>query len=76
MDAVTKDHGIWDDPADYYATDKYKNRPSAIQLLLYRWRIGKVNQKVAQMRQNCVAGLCGNPLTVQREAFSSPSADS
>jgi hypothetical protein len=74
MGAVTEDHGVWEDPADYYATDLYKNRPSAIKLLFYRWRIGKVNQKVAQMRQSCAGGLCGNSSAGQPDAASSPSA--
>ena len=50
MEAVVGDHGDWDDPADYFATDKYRNRPSTIKLLFYRLMIGRVNKRVEQMR--------------------------
>jgi len=59
MDAVVEDQGVWDDPADYYATNNYRNRPSAIKSFFYRLMIGKINKKVAQMRKNCEDGLCG-----------------
>lgn len=59
MDAVVLDHGVWDEPMDYYTTDKYNNRPSLIKLILYRILINGINKKVAQMRKKCSGGLCG-----------------
>ncbi len=53
MDAVVEDQGVWDEPADYYATNKYKNRPNAIKLFFYRLMIDKINKKVSQMRKSC-----------------------
>ena len=50
MDAVVDDHDIWDEPADYYVTDKYRNRPNVIKLLLYRLIIKKVNKRVENLR--------------------------
>ncbi|MBP7736523.1 MAG: transglutaminase family protein [Spirochaetes bacterium] len=62
MDAVVEDHGVWEDPGYYYATDLYKNRPNAIKLLVYRLFIPRtVNKKIARMRSECSSGLCGSP---------------
>ena len=57
MEAVVGDHGVWDEPADYFATAKYQNRPSAIKLLFYRLMIGRVNKKIAQMRASYLAAI-------------------
>ena len=67
MDAVVEDHGEWDDPAQYYATDHYKNRPNAVKLFLYRLFIGRINRKVRKMRNNCAGGLCGVPSAAQHQ---------
>jgi hypothetical protein len=50
MGAVTDDHGIWDDPSDYYASPHYRNRPNALRLLVYRLLIGTVNARVQALR--------------------------
>ncbi len=55
MGAVVADHGVWDEPADYYRTDRYKNRPGPLKLLFYRLMIKKVNERVARMRSTCAA---------------------
>jgi len=52
MAAVTDDHGIWDDPVDYYASPKYKNRPGPLRLWFYRQVIGAINSRVEQLRCN------------------------
>ena len=36
MDAVTEDHGFYEEPMDYYNTSKYKNRPNILTLFIYR----------------------------------------
>ncbi|MCF2141057.1 MAG: transglutaminase-like domain-containing protein [Candidatus Lokiarchaeota archaeon] len=51
MGAVTEDHGLWDDPGDYYSTSQYKNRPNLIKILLYRLMIGRINKKVERIRK-------------------------
>ena len=51
MQAVVDDHGVWDDPADYYRSPAYRNRPGALRLLMYRLLIGGINKKIAAMRQ-------------------------
>jgi len=51
MQAVVHDHGVWDDPADYYQSPAYRNRPGALRLLMYRLLIGGINKKIAAMRQ-------------------------
>lgn len=61
MDAVSDDHGVYDDPMDYYRSPKYKNRPNALSLLIYKIFIKGVNKKVKKMRSSSVHGLqcCG-----------------
>ena len=46
MDAVTDDHGVYDEPMDYYKTSKYRNRPNALILFIYKMFIGGVNDRV------------------------------
>jgi hypothetical protein len=58
MDAVVDDHGVWDEPFDYYSTEKYKNRPNFVKLLLYRFLIIGINKKISLMRNSCISGLC------------------
>lgn len=50
MAAVTNDHGVWDDPADYYGSPDYRNRPGFLQLWAYALMIGKVNARVRDLR--------------------------
>ena len=50
MDAVTDDHGVYDEPMDYYQTSKYRNRPNALTLFIYKMFIGGVNNRVKKMR--------------------------
>ncbi len=58
MGAVTGDHGIYRDPADYYRGPLYLNRPGMLTLLLYRLVRGAANRKVARMREGCTSELC------------------
>jgi len=51
MGAVVADHGVWDDPGDYYATDQYQNRPNTMKLILYRLMIWRINRRVESMRR-------------------------
>ena len=50
MDAVTDDHGVYDDPVDYYKSPNYKNRPNALKLFIYKIFISSVNNRVKKMR--------------------------
>lgn len=52
MGAVTDDHGVWNDPADYYASDRYKNRPGRLKHWLYRWAILGANRRVSAIRRS------------------------
>lgn len=51
MDAVTDDHGTWENPADYYKSKLYQNRPGTFKQKLYRMHIGKINKKIRLMRE-------------------------
>jgi len=62
MDAVTGDHGTFDDPADYYRVSMYLNRPGPLTLLMYRMLVGSINRRVEGLRKGCQdSGLCGSP---------------
>jgi hypothetical protein len=50
MDAVVDDHGVWDEPADYYASARYRNRPGFFKLWLYRLLVGGINRRVRAIR--------------------------
>jgi hypothetical protein len=58
MDAVTDDHGLWDEPAEYYASELYQNRPGIIKLMIYWLMIPLINKRVKNMRKLCQTGLC------------------
>jgi hypothetical protein len=63
MDAVTQDHGVYDEPMLYYCTSQYKNRPNPLTLLIYRLLIKSVNNRVRMMRESsvhkhCVCSVC------------------
>jgi hypothetical protein len=49
MAAVTDDHGVWDEAADYYDSALYHNRPDLWRMLAYRLMIGRVNRRVEQL---------------------------
>ena len=51
MGAVVGDHGVWDDPCDYYATDRYQNRPNTMKLFLYSLMIWRINRRIESMRR-------------------------
>ena len=55
MEAVTDDHGTWSDPADYYATPLYRNRPGRLKLWLYALLIDRINAKVRKLRDRAAA---------------------
>jgi transglutaminase-like putative cysteine protease len=50
MAAVSDDHGTYDDPAEYYASDRYRNRPSRLKLWLYRQLVDGINERVERVR--------------------------
>lgn len=50
MGAVVEDHGVWDDPADYFMTDKYKVM-SAVNLFFFRLLVDRVNKNIEQIRK-------------------------
>jgi hypothetical protein len=51
MEAVTDDHGTWEDPADYFASPLYGNKPGKLRLWLYRHLVRGINGKVAVLRR-------------------------
>jgi hypothetical protein len=51
MDAVHEDHGVWEDAADYFASNKYI-RMNAIQTIGYPMLAVMSNRNVARIRQS------------------------
>ncbi len=51
MGAVREDHGVWEDPADYFATDKYV-RFNKLQALAYPMIAVMSNRNVSRIRQS------------------------
>jgi hypothetical protein len=49
MGAVVEDHGAWDDPADYFASERYV-RMNALQRMSYPLLARLANRKVAAIR--------------------------
>jgi len=59
MDAVTEDQGIWENPSDYFFSDKYNNRESALKtFIVLNFIFPKVNKRVRKLRNSCNGGLC------------------
>ncbi|HEN5573913.1 TPA: transglutaminase family protein [Legionella pneumophila] len=51
MCAVTEDHGIWNDPIEYYQSNLYRNRPNFLKQFIYRLFIPLVNHRIEKIRQ-------------------------
>jgi len=52
MDAVTEDHGVYEEPMDYFNSSRYKNRPNAFKLFIYKLLVGGINEKVKKLRSS------------------------
>lgn len=50
MCAVIEDHGVWDDPIEYYQSDLYKNRPNSVKQFLCRLFVPLVNARIEKIR--------------------------
>jgi hypothetical protein len=50
MAAVKDDHGTWDEPAEYYSSELYRNRLGFLRLWIYQFLIGGINRRVKQIR--------------------------
>lgn len=51
MAAITDDQGVYDDPADYYSTSLYRNKPSFLKRLIYLLFLGSINGRVKRLRE-------------------------
>lgn len=52
MCAVIEDHGVWDDPIEYYQTNLYRNRPNALKQFLYRLFVPIINARIEKIRRS------------------------
>ena len=55
MGAVVEDHGVWDDPSDYFVSGKYQSL-NPLQLFFYRLMADSINKKMEQMRKSRTEG--------------------
>lgn len=51
MDAVTDDHGTYDEPADYYATKLYGNKVNPVKTAIYKMALPRINGRVEALRK-------------------------
>ena len=59
MDAVVEDQGNYEDPSDYFFSENYNNRESAIKtFIILNFIFPSVNRKVQELRLSCNTGLC------------------
>jgi hypothetical protein len=49
MGAVAEDHGVWEDPADYFASDRYV-RLNTIQMMGYPMLALLANRNIERIR--------------------------
>jgi hypothetical protein len=49
MGAVAGDHGVWDEPGDYFASNDYASF-NAFQMLGFRMLVGGINRKIDRLR--------------------------
>ena len=52
MGATTDDHGVWNDPMDYYMTSKYQNHPNMFTSLVYSLFLPYINQRIEKVRSD------------------------
>jgi hypothetical protein len=50
MDAVTDDHGTYEEPMEYFKSSSYKNRPTWLKLLLYKMLVKRINKRISTLR--------------------------
>lgn len=51
-DILQGDHGTYDDPMEYYESDKYINKPDLMTKLSYKLIYKKINKKLDKLRIN------------------------
>lgn len=51
MDAVTADYDTYDDPADFYHSENYQNKPSILKKIMYLLSLPGINERVRRLRQ-------------------------
>ncbi len=52
MAAVIEDHGIWDDPLDYYQSSHYRNKPNQFKKYLYHLTLPWINSRINKIRHS------------------------
>lgn len=49
---VVEDHGVWEEPADYYQTPEYKNKVNLIRKTFYILMVGFLNRRMEKLRRS------------------------
>lgn len=50
MDAVTQDHGAYDDPSEYYRTKLYNNKVHPVKTVIYKKALPGINRRIKTLR--------------------------
>ena len=59
MDAVVEDQGIYDDPSDYFYSEKNVNHVSMLKFFIVEHIIfPRINRRISKLRKSCSTGLC------------------
>jgi hypothetical protein len=56
MDAVEGDDGVWDEPAGYFQSTRYRNRTRPVRTRLYQRIAPRINRKIDALRTARPAG--------------------
>jgi Transglutaminase-like superfamily len=56
MDAVEGDDGVWDEPAGYFRSTRYRNRAGPVRTWLYHRIAPRINRKIDALRAASPAG--------------------
>ncbi len=51
MDAVVEDHGVYDDPEEYFNSENYLNNPSPFKMFVYRLHVRGMNNRIGIIRK-------------------------
>ncbi len=52
MGSVREDHGVYDDPDEYFSSKKYNNNPGKFKMFIYRRYLKRLNGRIEAIRNS------------------------
>ncbi|MDF2986562.1 MAG: transglutaminase family protein [Eubacterium sp.] len=52
MGSVREDHGVYDDPQEYFSSEKYNNNPGKFKMFIYRRYLKRLNARIEAIRNS------------------------